>query len=52
MFGRKREKSELQNKVIEFANRDEKVDLNFFEDIGLFSYKSEKLKKVYFQEFI
>ena len=48
MFGRKRKKSELQNKVIEFANRYEKVDLNFFEDIGLFSYKSEKLKKSVF----
>ena len=51
MFSKKREKrgtTEIQNKVIKYANMDDKVDLNFFEDIGLFSYKSKELEESVF----
>lgn len=52
----RRDKSELKNKVIQFAEEDKTVDLNFFEDIGLFTYKDKKsneylFSKIYLADF-
>ena len=52
----RRDKSELQNKVIQFAEEDKTVDLNFFEDIGLFTYKDKNsneylFSKIYLADF-
>ena len=48
-MGRTRKKrKELEGKVIQFANEDNTVDLNFFEDIGLFTYKDKNSNEYLF----